>query len=157
MQSIFLVGNMHKYLTLYIHNTILNSANLIGLPHFDKYLNYTGYISYITHYVALMPLFSLNVVINIIVSDCSSICLFTAHTVLHHAARPVAVTASRAFWSKSWSLYSLPAHWMSFMNNLYCFKAIYGCCLDSQNLHSTCQSIYVIKNNLKCTSYKSCL
>ena len=39
----------------------LNSAKLIGLPHFVKYLNYAGYIPHITHSVALKPLFLLNV------------------------------------------------------------------------------------------------
>ena len=49
-------------ITLYIHNTILNSAKLIGLR-FVKFLNYTGYTGYmphITHHVALQPLVTLN-------------------------------------------------------------------------------------------------
>ena len=47
-------------ITLYVHNTFLNSAKLIGLLHFVIYLNYTGFIPQITHSVALKPLFSLN-------------------------------------------------------------------------------------------------
>ena len=43
-----------------IHNTILNSAKLIMLPHFVKYLNYAGYIPHIIHYMAPKPLSSLN-------------------------------------------------------------------------------------------------
>ena len=50
---------------IYIHNAVhpydnFYRAKLIGLPYFVKYLNYTGYIPYITHRMALLPLFSLN-------------------------------------------------------------------------------------------------
>ena len=47
-------------ITLYVHNTILSSAKLLELLHFVKYLTYTGFISHITHNLALKPLFSLN-------------------------------------------------------------------------------------------------
>ena len=72
MQNTFLVLSVYKYLTLfyssefivylhygrihfiYVHNDVhpkhnSHRATLIGLPHFVKYLNYTGYIPHITH------------------------------------------------------------------------------------------------------------
>ena len=45
---------------LYVHSTILNGATLIGLQHFVKYLNYTGCIAHVIHYMALKLLFSLD-------------------------------------------------------------------------------------------------